>query len=78
MRPIVGSSAYPPRHFSYIFMEPVNTYYIFNILTSSASEIVVFAIFCNTIIIYYLYYITYKTHTVNPATPFHRGLGLIF
>ena len=45
----------PPRmgwvqnlRFSYIFMEPAKTHGIYTVLTSSASETVVFAAFCNT------------------------------
>ena len=45
----------PPRmgwvqnlRFSYIFMEPAETHGIYTVLTSSASETVVFAAFCNT------------------------------
>ena len=34
--------------FSYIFMEPAKTHGIYTVLTSSASETVVFAAFCNT------------------------------
>ena len=34
--------------FGYIFMEPAKTHGIYNVLTSSASETVVFAAFCNT------------------------------
>ena len=34
--------------FGYIFMEPVKTHGIYNVLTSSASETVVFAALCNT------------------------------
>ena len=33
-------------HFGYIFMEPAKTHGIYNVLTSSASETVVFAAFC--------------------------------
>ena len=40
-------------HFGYIFMEPAKTHGIYNVLTSSASETVVFAAFCNTTIVYY-------------------------
>ena len=35
-------------HFGYIFMEPAETHGIYNVLTSLASETVVFAAFCNT------------------------------
>ena len=45
----------PPRmgwvqnlRFSYIFMEPAKTHGIYTVLTSSASETVIFAAFCNT------------------------------
>ena len=50
-----ASQSPPPRmgwvqnlRFSYIFMEPAKTHGIYTVLTSSASETVVFAAFCNT------------------------------
>ena len=54
-RPPASQSPPPPRmgwvqnlRFSYIFMEPAKTHGIYTVLTSSASETVVFAAFCNT------------------------------
>ena len=44
----VGSKTYVLATFSYIFMEPAKTHGIYTVLTSSASETVVFAAFCNT------------------------------
>ena len=61
MGPALGPAARPPPppmvwvqnlHFGYIFMEPAKTHGIYNVLTSSASETVVFAAFCNTTVYY--------------------------
>ena len=64
MGPALGPGARPPPppmvwvqnlHFGYIFMEPAKAHGIYNALTSTASESVVFAAFCNTTIVYYYY-----------------------
>ena len=70
MGPALGPGARPPPpmvwvqnlHFGYIFMEPAKTHGIYNVLTSSAYETVVFAAFCKTTIIYYYSYSTTTTY----------------
>ena len=55
-------------HVGYIVMEPAKTHGIYNVLTSSASETVVFAAFCNITFVYYYSYST-STTTTTTTTP---------
>ena len=61
-------------HFGYIFMEPAETHGIYNVLTSLASETVVFAAFCNTtlytttLIVLLLSVTTFTTTTTATTT----------
>ena len=63
MGPALGPGAPPPPQWygskTYIlatFMEPAKAHGIYNVLTSTASETVVFAALCNTTIVYYYSY----------------------
>ena len=66
-------------HFGYIFMEPAETHGIYNVLTSLASETVVFAAFCNTtlytttLIVLLLLLRRINPHSKSPHPPSHRG-----
>ena len=74
--------------FGYIFMEPAKTHGIYNVLTSSASETVVFAAFCNTtlytttlvivlllLLLLLLLRLRINPHSKSPPPPLPQGGG---
>ena len=74
--------------FGYIFMEPAKTHGIYNVLTSSASETVAFAAFCNTtlytttliivvvvVVVVLLLLLRINPHSKSPPPPLPQGGG---